>query len=128
MKKSFVGKSIFGTFSFNPKVDAVAMATMSSSLVYEGINDGAQVFGELKKFDFRAKHWENICYDNICLIKEAMKKAKAQAKGEWEFDPDVIAQFFPDKTFPRCPLEGLYAEYEDSVLCGYHGLNRRGCK
>jgi peroxiredoxin len=128
MKKSFVGKSVFGTFSFNPKVDAVAMATMSSSLVYEGINDGAQVFGDLKKFDFRAKHWENICYDNICLIQEAMKKAKAQAKGEWEFDPDVIAQFLPDKIFPRCPLEGTYAEYEDSVLCGYHGLNRRGCK
>jgi peroxiredoxin len=128
IRKSFVGKSVFGTFSFDPKVDAVAMATMSSSLVYEGFNEGARVFADLKKFNFRAEHWKNICYDNICLIRAAMKKAKAKSKGEWEYDPDVIAQFLPDKKLPLCPLEGIYVEYEGDILCSYHGINLRGCK
>jgi peroxiredoxin len=128
IRKGFVGKSLFGTFGFDPKVDAVAMATMSSSLVYEGFNEGARVFADLKKFNFRAEHWKNVCYDNICLIRAAMKEAKAKSKGEWEYDPDVIAPFLPDKKFPVCPLEGLYVEYEGDVLCSYHGINLRGCK
>lgn len=128
IKKRFVGRSLFEAFSFDPKVDAVAMATMSSSLVYEGFNEGAQVFGNLKKFDFRPEYWKNVCFDNICRIKEAVKQAKAEAKGEWEFDQDAIARFLPDKKFPLCPLEGMYVEYEGDVLCSYHGLNLRGCK
>jgi len=128
IRKSFVGKSVFGTFSFDPKVDAVAMATMSSSLVYEGFNEGARLFAELKKFNFRAEYWKNICFGNICLIGAAMKQAKAKAKGKWEYDPEVIAPFLPDKKFPLCPLEGVYVEYEGDVLCSYHGINLRGCK
>ncbi|MDH7500104.1 MAG: redoxin family protein [candidate division NC10 bacterium] len=128
IRSRVVGKSIFSTFPFDPKVDAVAMATMSSSLVYEGLNEGAHIFGDLKKFEFRADYWKAICFDNICRIKEAMKKAKAAAKGEWEYDPEVVAEYLPEKKLPLCPLEGMYAEFEDDILCSYHGLNLKGCK
>ena len=128
IRNRFVGKSIFGTFGFDPKVDAVAMATMSSSLVYEGFNEGAQVFGDLKKYDFRADHWKGICFDNICRLKEAMKKAKAATTGEWEYDPEVISQYLPEKKLPLCPLEGMYVEHEGDILCTYHGLNLGECK
>jgi len=128
IKNRAVGKSIFGTLPFDPKVDAVAMATMSSSLVYEGFNEGGQVFGDLKKFDFRADHWKAICFQSICRIKEAMKKAKGASKGEWEFDPEEVARFLPEGRLPLCPLEGMYTEFDGEILCSYHGLNLAGCK
>ena len=128
IESRIVGKSLFSPFPFDPRVDAVAMATMSSSLIYEGLAEGALVFGELKKFDFRAEHWKRICFQNICRLKEAMEKAKAASPGEWEFDLEAIIPYLPEKKMPLCPLEGMYVEYEGDILCSYHGLNLDGCR
>jgi peroxiredoxin len=128
IRSRVVGKSVFSPFSFDPKVDAVAMATMSSSLVYEGLTEGARVFGDLRKFDFRAGHWRAICFANICRLKEALKKAKPAATEEWEFNPEVVTPHLPEKKMPLCPLEGMYVEYEGDILCSFHGMNLSGCK
>lgn len=48
-RSAFTGKSIFDTFPFNAGNDAVSGATITSSIVYDGINRGKAIFsGQLK--------------------------------------------------------------------------------
>ncbi len=43
-RKAFTGRSIFETFPFNAAHDAVSGATITSSIVYDGINRGKAIF------------------------------------------------------------------------------------
>jgi peroxiredoxin len=43
-RKAFTGRSVFDTFPFNAANDAVSGATITSSIVYDGINRGKAIF------------------------------------------------------------------------------------
>jgi hypothetical protein len=45
----FVGKFIFDDFVFNPNVDAVSAATITSSVIYKSFNEGKALYEEIKE-------------------------------------------------------------------------------
>ena len=47
LKKAFQGKPISRTFSFTPATDAVSGATITSSIIYDGMNRGKEIFKNL---------------------------------------------------------------------------------
>lgn len=131
-KKSIVGKSILGKFPFNPKVDAVTAATMTTSLVFEALSEGKDVFGEFKDYNFRRKFWEQICFKNICKIKQAIRQKK-KAPGFKGRDDKVTHNLLSEIEMPECPLQGEYIVPaveilpEVDILCSVHGYNSQGC-
>lgn len=46
-RKTFKGKNIYDTFQFNAAHDAISGATITSSIVYEGLNRGKRIFKKL---------------------------------------------------------------------------------
>jgi peroxiredoxin len=131
MKSALIGKSIFSPFVFNPKVDAVSTATMTSSLIFEALRQAKTDFAAFKDYQFRKEHWESLCFKNMCIIKDAISKMKNAGinplKGGQDFDYEKMKQFLPDAKLPRCPLEGNYLPLGDDVLCSAHGVNLKGC-
>jgi hypothetical protein len=53
MRGRIVGKYLYTPFIFDPKVDAVTSATITSLVIFKGLNDGQALFDEL-----RGKDWE----------------------------------------------------------------------
>ena len=49
MKDRVEGRSLSGTFDFNPEVDAVTSATISSQLIFVSLGEGKNLYQELKK-------------------------------------------------------------------------------
>ena len=49
MRERVEGKSLLDTFDFNPEVDAVTSATISSQLIFVSLGDGKNLYQELKK-------------------------------------------------------------------------------
>ena len=49
MRKKIVGRFIYHPFSFKAKVDAVTSATITSAAIFRGLNEGQEIFKELKK-------------------------------------------------------------------------------
>jgi len=70
---AIVGRSIFDKFPFDPKVDAVTEATMSSSIVFEALGEGKDIFGEFKGHNFRSQYWKRVCFNNLCQIKRVIR-------------------------------------------------------
>jgi hypothetical protein len=51
MKNKIVGRSLLQHKPFNPKVDAVSMATMSSALIYNSLNKLQATVAELQRLE-----------------------------------------------------------------------------
>ena len=49
MRERLQGRSLLGSFEFNPEVDAVTSATISSQLIFRSIGEGKDLFEELTK-------------------------------------------------------------------------------
>ncbi len=49
MRKRIVGRYISSPFDFDPKVDAVTSATITSSIIFKSLNEGITLFKELKE-------------------------------------------------------------------------------
>ena len=49
MRRKIVGRFIYHPFSFKAKADAVASATITSAAIFRGLNEGQEIFKELKK-------------------------------------------------------------------------------
>ena len=132
MKSVLVGKSIFSPFVYNPKVDAVSSATMTSSLIFEALRQAKKDFADFKDYQFRKEHWESLCFNSMCIIKDAVGKMKQAGVnpltgGGQDFDFEHMKQFLPDGKIPTCPLGGNYLPLGDNVLCSVHGVNLKGC-
>jgi hypothetical protein len=131
MQSVIIGKSIFSPFVYNPKVDAVSAATMTSSLIFEALRQAKKDFADFKNYQFRKEHWESLCFKNMCTIKDAISKMKQAGinplKEVQSFDFEQMKQFLPEAKLPRCPLEGNYLPLGDDVLCSAHGVNMKGC-
>ena len=131
MKSGLVGKSIFSPFTFNPKVDAVTTATMSSSLIFEAIGQAQASFADFKNYQFRKEHWEAVCFRNMCVIQDAMEQMKKAGmnplRNGTEIDFEQMKNYLPGGAIPACPLGEKYLPMGDTILCSGHGINLKGC-
>ncbi len=131
MKRGLVGKSIFSPFTFNPKVDAVSTATMSSSLIFEALRQAKTNFADLKNYQFRKEHWEAICFHTMCIIKDAMEQMKKAGMNPiiqgTAINFEGMKKYLPQGAIPICPLAGNYLPMGDTILCSAHGINMKGC-
>jgi peroxiredoxin len=126
IKKQIVGKSIFSDFPFDPKADAVTTATMSSSLVYEALNAGKKVFGELKTYKFRYDYWKEQCVKNMCTVRAKLAEMKHLQP---ELTPDDgLLQSTSKELKAQCPLDGTYLFLDTTIMCSNHGLVPEICK
>ena len=126
IKKQIAGKSIFSDFPFDPKADAVTTATMSSSLVYESLNAGKKVFGELKVYKFRYDYWKELCINNMCLVRAKLADMKHKQPDLAPDDP--LLQGIAKELKATCPLDGTYLLLEGTIMCSNHGLVPQICK
>jgi hypothetical protein len=53
MADRIVGRSIFEKFEFNPEVDVVSTATISSKLIFHSLNQARKNVAELKKRGYK---------------------------------------------------------------------------
>ena len=130
LKSRIKGTSIFSSIPFNPKVDAVSTATMSSSLIFEGVNEGKQVFADATDYGFRASYWRSQCFANICLIKKALAEQGPEVLRNvrpGEALTGLLEGRFPEGGVPECTLEGSYLLLGEDVLCSNHVMNLEGC-
>lgn len=49
LRKRVVGRSLADAFNFNPKVDAVTKATITSAVIYDSLRDGQALLEQLKR-------------------------------------------------------------------------------
>ena len=126
IKKQVLGKSIFETFPFNPRADAVTTATMSSSLVYEALNNEKNVFAEFKGYKFRYEHWKQLCQKNMCTV--AIKIAEMKKTQPELVADDALLQRVSKDLKAGCPLDGTYIYLEGNILCSNHGMMPGDCK
>ncbi len=49
MRKRVVGRYIYLPFDFDPKIDAVTSATITSSIIFKSLEEEQSVFMELKE-------------------------------------------------------------------------------
>ena len=115
MRDYFVGRSIFDTFAFDPKVDAVATATMSSSLVFEKFNQAKTLFADFTEYRFRADHWRSVCHATMAAIKAEIARRTAAPMN------DALVQEICTSRGWQCPLHGMYIVLDNDLLCSIHG-------
>ena len=48
MRGRIVGRYMSAPFKFNPEIDAVSRATITSSMIFKSLNEGIAVLNELK--------------------------------------------------------------------------------
>jgi thiol-disulfide isomerase/thioredoxin len=125
IKNSLAGRSIFETFDFNPKVDAVTTATMSSSIVYESMNRAKEYFNDFYDYSFRAPYWQKQCFSVICKVKRLVQAGRQNP--DFVFDDSSLQQIMKDNALRGCPTGGMYIVLDDDVLCSQHGMNMHGC-
>ncbi|MCX8044580.1 MAG: TlpA family protein disulfide reductase [Desulfobacterota bacterium] len=125
IRNQTVGKSIFGDFSFDPKADAVTTATMSSSLIYEALNDAKKVLATYKGYKFRYDYWKEVCFGNICKIKAIAAKELGRPDGA--LSDDLLANILAEHRELTCPHDGAYIVFDRSILCSIHGVQTKPC-
>ena len=125
MKKNLVGHNIFEPFVFNPAVDAVTMATMSSSMIFEAMNRARQHFQDFYEYRFREAYWQNQCFSVICKVKKLAEISRKNP--DFVFDDSTLQQIMKDNSLQGCPTGGMYIVLDGDVLCSQHGLNMQGC-
>ncbi len=126
MKKNLAGRSLFEPFSFNPAVDAVTTATMSSSLIYEAMNRAREYFKDFYEYRFRESHWQGLCFSVICKLKSLAAGAAAREPG-FVLDDASLQKLMSAAGLTGCPTGGMYIVLDGDLLCSQHGLNMQGC-
>jgi hypothetical protein len=126
MKKNLIGRSLFVPFVFNPSVDAVTSATMSSSMIYEAMNRAREYFGDFYEYRFREDYWKKECFSVICKIKHLARKAAAQ-QPDFMLDEGSLQKIMSGSSLQGCPTGGMYIVLDGDILCSQHGLNLQGC-
>jgi hypothetical protein len=125
VKNNLVGRSIFEPFEFNPQVDAVTTATMSSSMVYESMDMAKEHFKDFYEYRFREAHWKNACFSVICKVKKLVEISMKNP--DFVFDDSSLHKLVIENGLNGCPTGGMYIVLDGDVLCSQHGLNIQGC-
>ncbi|MCK5255523.1 MAG: hypothetical protein KAQ81_05825, partial [Deltaproteobacteria bacterium] len=129
LKSGVMGKDLFKPLPFDPYVDAVSQATMTSYLIFEGLNDTRKILQDFSDSGFRKAYWKEICLDNLCQIKKAITLLKN--KGQLDsvtledhttLDTGKLQPYFPPHTSAKCPTGGNYLLMGEDPLCSIHGM------
>lgn len=128
------GKSLFSPISFDPAVDAITQGTMSSYLVFEGVNDTRTALGDFKENGFRKEYWKDQCLANLCEIKKALALYKQSGatdtlilEDQTSLNMNVLKPFLSSAKAAQCPTRGKYLLIGDAPLCSTHGMNILPC-
>ncbi len=122
MIAAFGGRSMFETFAFDPKVDAVTTATMTSSLIFESMNEAKIIFKDFKDYRFRSGHWKSMCLKTIDAVQNEIRRRTAADKN-LSVDQQLVDDIIHDLQLEKCPLGGMYIVLDGAVLCSIHGMS-----
>ena len=130
LRSRLIGKDLFKPLPFDPSVDAVSQATMSSYLIFEGLNETKIVLKDYSDNGFRGDYWRNLCLKNLQQLQEIMalfaKKHPEQGftlEDGTTLDREKLQQALPDQSVPACPTKGNYLFIGESPVCSIHGMN-----
>ena len=134
IKSRTIGKDTFKHLSFDPYLDAVSQATMSSYLIFEGLNETKTVLENFKDSGFRKEYWKEICLNNLCQIKKAITMLKKRGitdsftlEDQTSLDIKKIETLLPSYKLPQCPNDGKYLLIGEIPICSVHGMNLKPC-
>lgn len=130
----FIGKDAFKNLPFDPSVDAVSQATMSSQLIFDGLNETKIVFEDFKDNGFRKEYWRELCLNNLCQIKRAISTLKKKGSSErftledqTSLDMAKLRTRLPSYELSACPNGGKYLLIGEIPICSIHGMNLNPC-
>ena len=133
LRSRIIGKDLFKPLPFDPAVDAVSQATMSSYLIFEGLNETQIVLKDYSDNGFRGDYWKNLCMINLQQLQEVMVLFAEKNPGQGftledgtTLDREKLQQFLPDHPIPACPTKGNYLLIGESPVCSSHGMNLGG--
>lgn len=125
IQKRIRGRNLFSYFPFDPDVDAVSMATMTSSLIYECLDRSKTVFAEFREYRFRSVHWHERCFHSICKLKQ--EAARRAGGADHSIDQQLLDALMATGDFDGCPLGGMYVVVDGNILCSIHGMHTGHC-
>jgi hypothetical protein len=128
------GKDLFQDIPFDPFVDAVSQATMSSYLIFEGLNDTKVILGDFKDNGFRKSHWKEMCLSHLCQIKDVLRLLREKGKtdeltmeDQTSINLEMIKPYLASPESSECPSEGKYLLIGEIPICSIHGMNLNPC-
>jgi hypothetical protein len=128
------GKDLFHDIPFDPFVDAVSQATMSSYLIFEGLNDTKVILGDFKDNGFRKNHWKEICLSHLCQIKDVLRLLREKGitdkltmEDQTSINMEKIKPYLPSPESSGCPNKGKYLLIGEIPICSIHGMNLKPC-
>jgi peroxiredoxin len=135
LKSGVAGKDLFKTLPFDPYVDAVSQATMTSYLIFEGLNETKSVLKGYSGGGFRKTHWRTTCLRNLCEIQKILAKREKKAKTDsltfgdkTTLDTEKLKKYLPSPASSQCPTGGNYLLMGKNPLCSVHGMNFEPCQ
>ena len=130
LRSRLLGKDLFKPLPFDPSVDAVSQATMSSYLIFEGLNETKIVLRDYSENGFREDYWRGLCLKNLQQLQEIMTLFAKNNPGQGftledgtTLDREKLKQSLTDQTVPACPTKGNYLLIGESPVCSIHGMN-----
>jgi peroxiredoxin len=130
IKSRVMGKDLFEQLPFDPYVDAVSQATMSSYLIFEGLNETRVVLQDFSDAGFRRDQWRQRCFHNLQKLKEIVTLYQEKYPGETftredqsTLDLEKLQKDLPSHSVPHCPTNGNYLLMGDTPLCSAHGMH-----
>ena len=134
IKSRILGKDVFKNLSFNPYVDAVSQATMSSYLIFDGLNEAKIELKDFKDSGFRKEYWRKICLNNLCQIKKSLELLKKKGitdsitlEDHTTLDVEKLKIHLPSHKLSKCPNGGKYLLIGEIPICSVHGMNLQPC-
>ena len=128
------GKDLFRPIPFDPFVDAVTQATMSSYLIFEGLNDTKVVLKDFKGNGFRKNHWRELCLGHLCQIQNALLLLKKKGitdgltlEDQTSVNMEILKPYIPADQDCECPNDGKYLLVGEIPVCSIHGMNLNPC-
>ncbi|MDX1778416.1 MAG: TlpA disulfide reductase family protein, partial [Thermodesulfobacteriota bacterium] len=110
IRSRILEKNLFQPLPFDPSVDAVSQATMSSFLIFEGLDETKIVLQDFYDAGFRKDYWRELCLQQLRTLKEIVELFKEQFPGDGftkadqtTLDLDKLQDKLPAQTVPRCP-------------------------
>ncbi len=130
IRSRIMEKNLFQPLPFSPSVDAVSQATMSSFLIFEGLDETKIVLQDFYEAGFRKDYWRELCLQRLRKVKEIITLFKKQYPSEnftkadgTTLDMGKLQQKLPGQAVPRCPTRGDYLLIGDNPMCSVHGMN-----
>jgi len=134
LQSRIAGKDLFRTIPFDPFVDAVTQATMSSYLIFEGLNQTKVVLSDFKGNGFRKNHWRELCLTHLCQIQTALVLLKKKGitdgltlEDQTSVNMEILKPYIPSPQDCECPNEGKYLLVGEIPVCSIHGMNLNPC-